>query len=138
MMLSDQLTKRYRKGNFHLKRYITDLNMKPGILACALLSICIKVKAGWFEVENYEGKIDGFTVHVSLQMYSTMSGSESIMGSYYYDKYRTPIPLHGKIKEENIILCEIKNKKNFDSFLMEGGKPEFTYCEFSLKKMKIS
>ena len=103
---------------------------------CFLLCNCIQVKAGgwkgdgWFEVDNYEGKIGESSVHLSLQRYTNIHKTNAIDGVYYNDRYRLPILVYGIVQGDDIFLCEFKSDGKFDAF---PKRTDFTNCEFKLE-----
>lgn len=83
------------------------------LLAFALLAIASPANAGWYEVKNYVGTIGKSPIHISLQTYDYINHGEQaqwrVDGSYYYDDYRTPIPLQGKRQQNgDMVLCEAR------------------------------
>ena len=105
-------------------------NARFSLLIGNLLFPCAQAQAVWFDVDNYEGKIGNFPVHVSLQKSTYTNKDSSITGSYYYDKHHAPIVLYGKIKGDNVFICEFKNYGKFAPF---PKKTDFDNCEFRLK-----
>ncbi|QLK63584.1 hypothetical protein GE278_22640 (plasmid) [Enterobacteriaceae bacterium Kacie_13] len=102
------------------------------VTLCAILSGSAAVASdSWYVIDNYAGTIGKSPVHVSLQRYS-FGGETNIKGSYYYDKYRSPIPLYGKITPEAIILCEVKTNQEYDDYLTEGKKYDLNMCPLKL------
>lgn len=56
------------------------------------------------------------------------------MGSYYYDKHLSPIPLYGQEdKDGNLSLCEVHNEKEYDAVVMHGFKNGFDSSSCPLK-----
>jgi len=81
-----------------------------GLLACLPLA----AQAGWYEVRNYTGTLGNHSVHVSLQTYRWLQQGKlgKVDGSYYYNKYLTPIALHGEQQtERQMTLCEEPDNK---------------------------
>ena len=134
-MLSNQLSNRYREGKFHLKSYIIKLCVRLGFLICALLNFSVRASVdGWYRVHEYKGKIGDFSVHLSFQDFSYFNGNTLVNGSYYYEKYYSPILLYGVFEEDDITLCKVKNKSQYDDFILDEKKPTLKDCEFKLKK----
>lgn len=80
-------------------------------LILLLLLVALPARAGWFEVKTYVGTIGKSKVHLSLQTFDYINhedaGRWKVDGSYYYDKYSTPIPLEGsRDAKGNVVLCE--------------------------------
>lgn len=88
---------------------------------------------GWYVVENYTGKIGGYPVHLSIQSYD-FGGDINVEGSYYYDRYNSPIVLFGKEKAGDIILCEIFSKADFERYIVSGDMYDPTTCPFRITK----
>jgi len=82
------------------------------IFALALLpAINQTADAGWYEVTNYTGTIGSYPIHLSLQKYDHFGGDTTLMGSYYYDKHMSPIPIYGKFNGSGQAeLCETHTK----------------------------
>lgn len=89
--------------------------------------------SSWYVVENYEGSIGEYPVHMSLQMEDT-GGEFNVSGSYYYDSHNASITLLGIKKQENIILCEINSVKDYNDFIVRGLSYDVERCPFSLTK----
>lgn len=78
--------------------------------------------AGWFEVKNYVGTIGKSEIHLSIQTFDYINHEDSgrwrVRGSYYYDKYHTPIPLKGRRNSDgSMLLCEASRFKSFSDVL---------------------
>ena len=85
----------------------------PWLAALALGVATSSVQAGWYEIKNYVGTIGNAPVHLSLQTYDDIGRQNDhrwiVDGNYYYDAYRTPIPLKGRRdKDGNLVLCEAR------------------------------
>jgi hypothetical protein len=83
--------------------------------------------AGWYQVNNYVGDIGDAPVHLSLQSYPFGSGT-TVEGSYYYDRYKSIIPIYGKYDDGKLKLCEIPKitdemTMNADSAIKAGECP---------------
>ncbi|MFI8418643.1 hypothetical protein ACQKDS_19755 [Serratia sp. NPDC078593] len=87
----------------------------------------------WYVVDNYIGTIGKHPVHLSIQSYD-FGGGVNIEGSYYYDRYNSPIVLFGKESVGNITLCEISSKKEFERYIVSGDKYDSTKCPFRIIK----
>lgn len=77
----------------------------------ALLLAASSAEAGWYEIKNYVGTVGKAPVHVSLQTFDAINHGEPgqwrVVGSYYYDAHRVPIPLHGQRRPDgHMALCE--------------------------------
>ena len=132
MTLSDRLFTGCQKKKNFLKNIASNLNIRLVFLLFTLLSCCLQVKASRFEVDNYEGKIGAFPVHVSVQNFSYIRKEKLIDGVYYYDTYRAPIPLHGTFQGEEIILCELRENDYKEPIKIKN----IDDCEFRLKYYK--
>lgn len=82
-------------------------------------------------INNYTGAIGRYPIHISIQYYDT-GGGGNIKGVYYYDKYRTPIPLYGRKTSDSIELCEITNAKEYNDHINEGKEYDSSLCPFKL------
>ncbi|WP_231617179.1 hypothetical protein [Erwinia sorbitola] len=111
------------------------MKMKNSLAVAALLLSCT-AHAGWYVVDNYEGTLGKWPVHISLQEYDSYGSGLNIKGSYYYDKYRAPIPLYGKRSADSFELCEVNTPAEYDSALIQGskGKVDTHICPFSLTR----
>jgi hypothetical protein len=83
--------------------------------------------AGWYQVNNYVGDIGDAPVHLSLQSYPFGSGT-TVEGSYYYDRFKSIIPIYGKYDDGKLKLCEIPKitdemTMNADSAIKAGECP---------------
>lgn len=108
------------------------------IKACAFLVVAFLsnysfANSSWYMVNNYEGKIGAYSVHLSLQSYD-FGDNVNVEGSYYYDKHRSPIVLYGKETKDRIELCEVNDKKTFDEYIMSGQHYDATKCPFQVSK----
>jgi hypothetical protein len=89
------------------------------ITLCLISFIAVSsARAGWYEIRNYAGTIGGRPIHLSLQTYDDIDRNEPgqwhVDGSYYYDTYRTPIPLQGKRQPNGEMqLCEAVEPVSF-------------------------
>ena len=109
--------------------------LKKIILSVSLFGIlsgsATAASDSWYVLDNYEGTIGKSPVHVSLQRYS-FGGETNVKGSYYYDKYRSSIPLYGKITSDAIVLCEVANDQEYDDYLTQGKKYDLNTCPLKL------
>lgn len=99
-----------------------------------LLSINQAAIAGWYQVTNYTGTIGSYPIHLSLQKYD-FGGGIALVGSYYYDRHLSPIPVYGKYNGSGQMeLCETRTSqltKIFKKAFASGV--DTTECEFKLK-----
>lgn len=86
-----------------------------------------------YVVNNYEGYIGKYPVHLSLQYYD-FGKNVNIEGSYYYNSHRSPIPLYGVNEPNIIVLCEAISNENFDRYIVQGEKFEVSKCPFKLTR----
>lgn len=109
------------------------MKMKTG-LAIVTLMLTGSVHAGWYIVDNYEGSLGTWPVHLSLQEYDSYGSGLNIKGSYYYDKYHAPIPLYGKRTADVLELCEIHGAEEFERVMVQGTKKsvDTQACPFRL------
>src|SRR5471030_236834 len=114
--------------------------MRGDMLAKTLLSISLytllcssamATRDSWYVINNYEGKIGKNPVHVSLQSYA-FGGQTTVKGSYYYDKYRSPIALYGKQTATSLVLCEVNGDKEYREHIEEGVTYDASLCPFQL------
>ena len=78
--------------------------------------------AGWYRVTNYVGQIDASSVHFSIQRYDFGPGT-TVEGSYYYDKYLSPIPIYGlENDDKSLTLCEVHTPEEYDTAIIHGFK----------------
>lgn len=89
--------------------------------------------SSWYSIDNYEGAIGDYPVHMSLQM-RTPTGTSTISGSYYYDKRNSPIPLKGFETQDEIVLCEVNGDKEYDEYIVLGNQIDEQKCPFTLTK----
>lgn len=111
------------------------MKMKTG-LAIATLLLTSTAHAGWYVVDNYAGSLGTWPVHVSLQTYDSYGSGLNIKGSYYYNKYRAPIPLYGKRNADTLELCEVQGAVDYDRALVQGTKQgiDTRACPFRLTR----
>ncbi|WP_456311251.1 hypothetical protein [Serratia proteamaculans] len=109
------------------------MKMKTGLTIAAFL-LAGSAHAGWYVVDNYEGSIGAWPIHLSLQEYDSYGSGLNIKGSYYYDKYHAPIPLYGKRTADALELCEVHGADDYDRALVQGTKKGFDTqsCPFRL------
>lgn len=77
--------------------------------ALAFLLLSNAAYAGWYQIKSYEGTIGNLPVHISLQTFDKLNGKADthIVGTYYYDAYRIPLRLDGKLLPGGgMTLCE--------------------------------
>ena len=99
--------------------------MKRIALAVLLLVSTASAHAGWYHVTNYTGRIGMSAVHLSLQVYVKPDGFSpgfNVNASYYDDRQRTPIPFVGKLNNQHITLCNVRNARSL-SELHHFGSP---------------
>lgn len=112
--------------------------MKEKIRLVALLALFLyqpaSAYASWYVVDNYEGQIGPYPVHVSLQKYDGYGSGLNVKGSYFYDKYRAPIALYGKYTDGAFELCEVHSSAEYSTYLEQGSKTGFDThsCPFKL------
>lgn len=93
--------------------------LAPLLALLAGLAATTPACAGWFQVRNYAGTIGPYAVHVSVQTFDELQDKSKVAGSYWYDKHRAPIELHGyRIAPDRMMLCE--------------GGPDSRHCPFDL------
>ncbi len=109
-----------------LKEWVLSLSL------CTILSgSAVAATESWYVISNYTGSIGNYPVHVSLQTY-TFGAQTNVKGSYYYDKYRSPIPLYGKETSVGMVLCEVNSDKEYDDYIVEGKKYDLSACPLKL------
>jgi len=86
-----------------------------------------------YTVSNYKGYLGKYPVHLSLQYYH-FGNNVNVKGSYYYDAYKTPLPLYGVHAGDSLSLCEVTNKNDFEKFIIQGEKFDVAKCPFVLVK----
>ncbi|WP_431022883.1 hypothetical protein [Erwinia rhapontici] len=111
------------------------MKMKTGLTIAAFL-LAGSAHAGWYVVDNYEGSLGAWPIHLSLQEYDSYGSGLNIKGSYYYDKYHAPIPLYGKRTADAIELCEVHGAEDYDRALVQGTQKGFDThsCPFRLTR----
>ena len=138
MTLYNQLSKECQNPKSYLINKLAQINIKKYFLVfftCA----CTQIKAGgwiggvWYDVKNYEGKIGDSSIHISLQEIGEEDGSDLVKGSYYYNRYRSPILLYGEHREGEIVLCEVESIEKYDKLFSAKKDLDFKNCEFRLK-----
>ncbi|KAA8997038.1 hypothetical protein FJU30_19890 [Affinibrenneria salicis] len=84
-------------------------------------------------MNNYVGLVGTYPVHVSLQRYR-FGPYISLLGSYYYDRQRAPIPLYGTYAADSLSACEILNAQDYDNSIIRGSAtaPDMSACPFQL------
>jgi len=102
-----------------------------GLSLSILTSMAANATESGYTINNYQGRIGNNPVHLSIQNYA-FGPSSNIEGSYYYDKYRSPIALYGKRTATSIELCEVNNDKEYDEHLLEGKKYDSSTCPLKL------
>ncbi|MGQ3660743.1 hypothetical protein [Citrobacter braakii] len=98
-----------------------------------LLSASIQAAYMPYVVNNYEGYIGKYPVHLSLQFYD-FGKNVSVEGSYYYDNHRSPIPLYGVNESNSIVLCEAVSGESFEKYIVQGDEFEISKCPFNLTR----
>ncbi|GAB7271158.1 TPA: hypothetical protein QCI71_000333 [Enterobacter chuandaensis] len=98
-----------------------------------LLSASIQAAYMPYVVNNYEGYIGKYPVHLSLQFYD-FGKNVSVEGSYYYDDHRSPIPLYGVNESNSIVLCEAVSGESFEKYIVQGDEFEISKCPFNLTR----
>jgi len=87
-----------------------------------LLFIVIQVKAGWYEVYTFKGRIGKYPITLSFQKNDGYWGKKekyNLIGLYKYDKFNTPITLKGYIKDKKVELFVVKNKEKLEKFAFD-------------------
>ncbi|AJX13230.1 hypothetical protein [Burkholderia ubonensis] len=107
---------------------------KCAALLAAVLSWSLSAHAGWYVVDNYQGHIGPYAVHLSLQQRDGFGSGLNLLGSYYFDSRHAPIPLYGKRVGAILELCEVHNPSEYDKYLIQGSKHGFdtSHCPFKL------
>ena len=97
--------------------------MKSAALALAMMTIMVgNAVAGWYRVTNYVGQIGASSVHFSIQRYDFGPGT-TVLGSYYYDKHLSPIPIYGlENDDESLTLCEVHTPEEYEEAIVHGFK----------------
>lgn len=96
--------------------------MKNAALALALIIVAGNAVAGGYRVTNYVGQIGASSVHVSIQRYDFGPGT-NLLGSYYYDKHLSPIPIYGlENDDKNLTLCEVHTPEEYEKAFVHGFK----------------
>jgi hypothetical protein len=96
--------------------------MKHAALAFAMIIMSGNAVAGWYRVTNYVGQIGASTVHFSIQRRDYGPGI-TVLGSYYYDKYLSPIPIYGlENDDKSLTLCEVHTPEEYEEALVHGFK----------------
>lgn len=96
-----------------------------------LCGSAMATRDSWYVINNYEGQIGKNPVHVSLQTYA-FGGQTTVKGSYYYDKYRSPIALYGKQTATSLVLCEVNGDKEYSEHIEEGVNYDASLCPLKL------
>ena len=107
-------------------------------LGCFVLSLSASIQAAYvpYVVNNYEGYIGKYPVHLSLQYYD-FGKNVNVEGNYYYDNHRTSIPLYGVNESNLIVLCEAVSNESFDKYIIQGEKFEIAKCPFKLTRNSV-
>jgi len=111
-----------------------NMMLKPLVSVSLYTLLCSSAMAtsdSWYVINNYEGMIGKNPVHLSLQSYA-FGGQTTVKGSYYYDKYRSPIPLYGNKTATSIVLCEVNTDKEYREHIEEGVKYDTSTCPLKL------
>lgn len=90
----------------------------------ALLLFSQSAAAGWYRVDNYEGTVGPYAIHLSLQTYDFGSGI-TVEGSYFVEGQNSPAVVYGLAVDGKIKLCEIADKAEFESKLVQGSTTPF-------------
>ena len=102
-----------------------------------LLLIAIQVKAGWYEVYTFKGRIGKYPITLSFQKNDGYWGKKekyNLIGLYKYDKFNTPITLKGYIKDKKVELFVVKNKKKLEKFMFDFSTTKSDGIWSNLKK----
>lgn len=108
--------------------------VKVALGVCALfITGSIQAANMPYVVNNYEGYIGKYPIHLSLQYYD-FGKNVNVEGSYYYDNHRSPIPLYGVNESNSIVLCEAVSDDSFEKYIVQGEKFEVSKCPFRLTR----
>jgi hypothetical protein len=108
--------------------------MKKVALALVIMMMTGNALAGWYRVTNYVGQIGASPVHFSIQRNNFGHGI-TVEGSYYYDKYLSPIPVYGQENnDKSLTLCEVHTPEEYEKALIHGFEDEsyLIGCPFHL------
>ncbi|ELZ8935273.1 hypothetical protein U1D46_004333 [Cronobacter dublinensis] len=111
------------------------MNATLNVICFFVMLLCMPVQANQmlYDVNNYQGSIGPYLIHLSLQHYK-FSNDINIEGSYYYDNHNTPIPLYGVQAADKLWLCEVSGKYDFEKFIVQGEKYDAKNCPMKLVK----
>jgi hypothetical protein len=103
------------------------------VAAFALLSLAHAARAGWYQVDNFEGEAGGRSIRLSLQYYEFGSGI-TVEGSYYFVAERRPVALYGMKTASGAVLCEISSEAERERILVMGSAKPFDFgnCPLAL------
>lgn len=105
-------------------------------LAILLSVVSANAGAGTEQVTSYVGNIGKYPIHLSVQKTDALrTGGLTVVGSYYYDKQMSPIPLYGKFNGAGILeLCESHDSDTYQKIFIHGSRSpvETKDCQFSL------
>jgi len=115
------------------------MKIRSVIAIAALCAVSLPATAGWFDVSNYEGKVGGKSVHLSIQTLAAAhpdgpEDSRFVIGSFYGTAERRPKAFHGKrFADGRLQLCETRRVGDFiipqrDSWLRMKAEP----CQIAL------
>ena len=79
--------------------------------------------AGWYRVINYVGQIGTSQIHFSIQKYNHFGSGITVLGSYYYNKYLSPILVYGlENDDKSLTLCEARPHEEYEKALIHDFK----------------
>ena len=116
--------------------------MKKTLFLFLMLSF-VKTYAGWYICYNYEGTIDTYPIHLSVQIEYDWAGNKkerNVDGVYFYNKYHQPIKLKGTLKNGNEIELKEYNEKGKPTaiFKFDLSKTDCTGNWTNAETLKIS
>ena len=98
------------------------LIMKNSALASVMILMTSNAVAGWYRVTNYVGEIGASAIHFSMQRYEFGPGT-NVLGSYYYDKHRSPILIYGlENDDKSLTLCDVHTPEEYEKAIVHGFK----------------
>lgn len=103
-------------------------------ILAGVLSFAGDAHAGWYRVENFEGRVGSDAIRLSLQRYESFGSGITVEGSYYRQADQRPVPLYGKVAGDRLELCEITSEAELLKTIIQGSKTpvETTGCPLRL------
>lgn len=92
------------------------------LILTGILAMAGDARAGWYHVENFEGRVGSDTIRLSLQRYDGFGSGITVEGSYYRDSDLTPVALYGKAAGGSLELCEITSEAELLKTIIQGSK----------------